>query len=92
MLRDVGSRFGSSGVRATGNFGDFLGDELALTYRRAPRSVEAVIWGMPAVNYDLIKQAAIHGSKGRREPDRLIGPDCRVGRTRRSPPTLTPST
>ena len=28
------------------------------------RAVEAVIWGMPAVNYDLMRQAAIHQAKG----------------------------
>jgi len=28
------------------------------------RAVEAVIWGMPAVNYDLMYQAAVRGAKG----------------------------
>jgi hypothetical protein len=28
------------------------------------RAVEAVIWGMPAVNYDLMYQAMVHGAKG----------------------------
>ena len=38
-------------------------DELARrTIER--RAVEAVIWGMPAVNYDLMLQAAIHEAKG----------------------------
>ena len=41
----------------------FSGDELARrTIER--RAVEAVIWGMPAVNYDLMRQAAIHEAKG----------------------------
>ena len=42
------------------------------------RAVEAVIWGMPAVNYDLMRQAAIHEAKGA-EADQivgLIGPNC----------------
>jgi hypothetical protein len=38
-------------------------DELARrTIER--RAVEAVIWGIPAVNYDLMRQAAIHEAKG----------------------------
>jgi hypothetical protein len=41
----------------------FSADELARrTIER--RAVEAVIWGMPAVNYDLIREAAIHEAKG----------------------------
>jgi hypothetical protein len=41
----------------------FSADELARrTIER--RAVEAVIWGMPAVNYDLMRQAAIHEAKG----------------------------
>jgi hypothetical protein len=28
------------------------------------RAIEAVIWGMPAVNYDLMYQAAVRGAKG----------------------------
>ena len=32
-----------------------------MLYRRA---VEAVIWGMPAVNYDLMYQAMIRDAKG----------------------------
>ena len=41
----------------------FSADELA---RRAieRRAVEAVIWGMPAVNYDLMRQATIHEATG----------------------------
>ena len=38
------------------------------------RAVEAVIWGMPAVNYDLMRQASDSRSKGRGEPDRLLVP------------------
>ena len=41
----------------------FSADELARrTIER--RAVEAVIWGIPAVNYDLMRQAAIHQAKG----------------------------
>jgi hypothetical protein len=41
----------------------FSADELARrTIER--RAVEAVIWGMPAVNYDLMRQAALHEAKG----------------------------
>ena len=41
----------------------FSADELARrTIER--RAVEAVIWGIPAVNYDLMRQAAIHEAKG----------------------------
>jgi hypothetical protein len=41
----------------------FSADELARrTIER--RAVQAVIWGMPAVNYDLMRQAAIHEAKG----------------------------
>src|SRR3984957_2697428 len=40
----------------------FSADELARrTIER--RAVEAVIWGMPAVNYDLMRLAAIHEAK-----------------------------
>ena len=51
----------------------FSADELARrTIER--RAVEAVIWGIPAVNYDLMRQAAISQAKGRGEPDRLLVP------------------
>jgi hypothetical protein len=42
---------------------EFSAEELARrTLER--RAVEAVIWGMPAVNYDLMYQAAVHEAKG----------------------------
>lgn len=42
----------------------YSGDELAqrLVYRRA---VEAVIWGMPAVNYDLMRQQMLTKTSGK---------------------------
>ena len=37
------------------------------------RAVEAVIWGMPAVNYDLMFQAMVRDAKaGRQQQDRLL--------------------
>ena len=72
----------------------FSADELSRrTIER--RAVEAVIWGMPAVNYDLMRQAAIHEAKGAENWNQIAywSQLLRVGRTRRSPPTtLTPST
>jgi len=46
------------------------------------RAVEAVIWGMPAVNYDLMYQEMLKlgGSPTRSS----TGGACRTGRTRRS--------
>ena len=47
------------------------------------RAVEAVIWGMPAVNYDLMYQEMVRKAKG--GPTRSsTGRACSTGRTRRS--------
>jgi hypothetical protein len=46
------------------------------------RAVEAVIWGMPAVNLDLMLQAMIGSAKGKPNQS-FIGRACRTGRTRR---------
>ena len=36
------------------------------------RAVEAVVWGMPAVNCDLMYQAIVREAKGAFKPDRLL--------------------
>ena len=46
------------------------------------RAVEAVIWGMPAVNFDLMFQAMRQGRRAS-QPGRLLVAACRTGRTRR---------
>ena len=57
-------------------------DELA---RRATerRAVEAVIWGMPAVNYDLMLQEMLTKTAGQGEPGRSTGAGRSTGKTRR---------
>ena len=54
------------------------------------RAIEAVIWGMPAVNFDLMFQAMARTQR-RLQPDRLLVAACSTGRTRRSRPTPTRS-
>ena len=62
-----------------------------LTFRIVQRrAVEAVIWGIPAVNYDLMLQEML--KLGARPTRSSIGPACRIGRTRRSRPIQTRST
>ena len=68
----------------------FTADDLSnRTIQR--RAVEAVIWGMPAVNYDLMFQAMVTG-QGRASTRSSTGRGCPTGRTRRSRPTPTRST
>jgi hypothetical protein len=52
------------------------------------RAIEAVIWGMPAVNRDLMYQAMLRETKGR-DNQMLYWSRCSTGRTRRSRPTPT---
>ena len=47
------------------------------------RTVEAVIWGMPAVNYDLMLQEMLTKTAGQGEPGDLLGPAARLAATRR---------
>ena len=65
---------------------NFSADELN---RRAieRRAVEAVIWGMPAVNYDLMFQAMVRDAKGEPQPDRLLVAACSDWKNQ----TLTPN-
>ena len=53
------------------------------------RAIEAMIWGMPAVNRDLMYQAMLRETPGPRQPDALLVARCSTGRTRRSRPTPT---
>ena len=55
------------------------------------RAVEAVIWGMPAVNAELMFQA-MKERQGGLQPGRLLVAAARAGRTRRSRPIPTRST
>ena len=63
MLRALVAALALVGFAQQATSQTFSADELARrTIER--RAVEAVIWGMPAVNYDLMRQAAIHEAKG----------------------------
>jgi hypothetical protein len=63
MLRVLVSGLALVGFAQQATSQTFSADELARrTIER--RAVEAVIWGIPAVNYDLMLQAAIHEAKG----------------------------
>jgi hypothetical protein len=63
MLRALVAGLALVGFAQQASSQTFSADELARrTIER--RAVEAVIWGMPAVNYDLMRQAAIHEAKG----------------------------
>jgi hypothetical protein len=63
MLRALVAVVALVGLAQQATSQTFSADELARrTIER--RAVEAVIWGMPAVNYDLMRQAAIHEAKG----------------------------
>jgi hypothetical protein len=63
MLRAFVAGLALVGLAQQASSQTFSADELARrTIER--RAVEAVIWGMPAVNYDLMLQAAIHEAKG----------------------------
>lgn len=65
---------------------DYSADEVA---RRniERRGVEAVIWGMPAVNFDLMLQAAI--SANAKSNQIVFCRACRTGKIRRSRPIPT---
>src|SRR5271170_7933121 len=63
MLRALVAALALVGFAQQATSQTFSADELARrTIER--RAVEAVIWGIPAVNYDLMRQAAIHEAKG----------------------------
>ena len=47
------------------------------------RAIEAVIWGMPAVNYDLMLQEMLTKTDGKVEPDHLLGAVRSTGTIRR---------
>ena len=47
------------------------------------RAVEAVIWGMPAVNYDLMLQEMLTKTAGKVNQVDLLGPAARLEATRR---------
>ena len=42
------------------------------------RAVEAVIWGMPAVNYDLMLQEMLNKTDGKVNRGRLLGASARL--------------
>ena len=63
MRKIVFAALGLIGVTITASAQNFSADDLARrTLER--RAVEAVIWGIPAVNFDLMLQAAI-SAKGK---------------------------
>ena len=55
------------------------------------RAVEAVNWGMPAVNYDLMLQEMLDQDRGQGEPGGLLGSRRSTGTTRHSRPIRTRS-
>jgi hypothetical protein len=63
MLRALVAGLALVGLAQQASSQTFSADELARrTIER--RAVEAVIWGMPAVSSDLLRQAAIHEARG----------------------------
>ena len=86
MLRALVAALALVGFAQQATSQTFSADELARrTIER--RAVEAVIWGMPTVNYDLMRQAAIHEAKARRTADRLLVPTAPSWKNQ----TLTPN-
>ena len=71
MIRTVLAAFALICAAASAQAQNFSAEELA---RRAidRRAVEAVIWGMPAVNYDLMYQEMVRKTKGELQPGPLL--------------------
>jgi hypothetical protein len=80
MKKTIFAALGLISAVASADAQQFSADEIARrTVER--RAIEAVIWGMPAVNYDLMLQEML--KLGARPTRSYTGPACQIGRTRR---------